>query len=339
MKAILPITFSLLWIATVAHGEILGVPGDFDRIEDAVDAAAPGDIVEVASGVYAESIRVRRATNLTIRGIDSGGGAPIVRPGDDDAFRIEESSDVAVSGFRIENCGRGVRVRDESTSVEVSGNEIVGCEVGIRLREGSGHVILDNVIRDSVAGSGVRVREATGVEIDGNTMTNLGDGGIRARLADGIVIVGNVLTDNGDEGVRVRESAGATIGDAELGGNTASRNAKSGIRVKEATQVAIAANVTDDNGRYGIRTKLAAPIDEVADLVAAANDAGCNGIADFRVGAETLTNDCTDGTTTTTSSTSTTSTTTTSSSSTTATSTSTSTSSTSSSSTTSTTLP
>ena len=60
MKRVLPLAASLLCFAALAHAEVLSVPADFDNIEAAVDAAAPGDVVEVASGVYAESIRIRQ---------------------------------------------------------------------------------------------------------------------------------------------------------------------------------------------------------------------------------------------------------------------------------------
>ena len=72
------LTLSLL--TSVASADVLDVPGDFDRIEDAVDAASPGDVIEVASGVYTRRTEIREVTNLTIQGVDTGSGPPIIRP-------------------------------------------------------------------------------------------------------------------------------------------------------------------------------------------------------------------------------------------------------------------
>ena len=64
----------------------LHVPDDYDTIQAAVSAAAPGDLVLVAPGVYNEAIDVE-TEDLTIRGLDrnevvldGGAYAIVVRP-------------------------------------------------------------------------------------------------------------------------------------------------------------------------------------------------------------------------------------------------------------------
>ncbi|HEY5424743.1 MAG TPA: hypothetical protein VIK05_14790, partial [Ilumatobacteraceae bacterium] len=47
----------------------INVPGDFDTIQAAVDAAAPGSLILVAPGTYNEAVQVE-TDNLTIRGLD-----------------------------------------------------------------------------------------------------------------------------------------------------------------------------------------------------------------------------------------------------------------------------
>src|SRR5918994_896476 len=52
-----------------SDGATLAVPGDHDTIQDAVDAAEPGDLILVEPGTYEEAVNVE-TDELTIRGTD-----------------------------------------------------------------------------------------------------------------------------------------------------------------------------------------------------------------------------------------------------------------------------
>ncbi len=52
-----------------ASGGVVRVPGDHPRIQAAVDAAAPGDLVLIDRGVYTEEVRVT-TPSLVLRGVD-----------------------------------------------------------------------------------------------------------------------------------------------------------------------------------------------------------------------------------------------------------------------------
>ncbi len=78
-------------------GTTIEVPGDHGTIQEAVDAAAPGDLILVAPGVYRESVQVR-TPSLVIRGLDRN--ATIL---EGDFERVHGVQVVGADGVAIEN--------------------------------------------------------------------------------------------------------------------------------------------------------------------------------------------------------------------------------------------
>jgi hypothetical protein len=72
------------------------VPGDFDTIQAAVDAAAPGDLVLIEPGTYEEAVDVT-TDELTIRGLDRN---EVVLDG---GFELENGIRVLADGVAVEN--------------------------------------------------------------------------------------------------------------------------------------------------------------------------------------------------------------------------------------------
>jgi hypothetical protein len=85
--------------------EALEVPGEYATIQEAVDAAAPGDLVLIAPGVYNEAVTVV-TDNLTIRGLDRN---TVVLDGElelDNGVRILGADGVAVENMTATNYTR-----------------------------------------------------------------------------------------------------------------------------------------------------------------------------------------------------------------------------------------
>jgi len=55
-------------LGVLALPATLRVPADYATIQAAVDAAAPGDVILVAPGIYEEAVTVNRKSDLTIKG-------------------------------------------------------------------------------------------------------------------------------------------------------------------------------------------------------------------------------------------------------------------------------
>ena len=79
-----------------ASGATIRVPEDEPTIQDAVDAAAPGDLVLVAPGTYNEAVDVE-TENLTIRGLDRN---EVILDG---GFELENGIRVLADGVAVEN--------------------------------------------------------------------------------------------------------------------------------------------------------------------------------------------------------------------------------------------
>ncbi|MCB9513377.1 MAG: hypothetical protein H6694_03595 [Candidatus Latescibacteria bacterium] len=68
-SVVLVLSLLLLTLSLSSHAAVITVPGDYVTVQEAVDAAAPGDTVDVAAGSYEEQVVI---ANLLLRGAGAG---------------------------------------------------------------------------------------------------------------------------------------------------------------------------------------------------------------------------------------------------------------------------
>lgn len=182
----------MLLALAVAQGDMAPVePGGLERrpppaeaspLQARVDAAAPGDRVEVGPGTYEGDLEIDRPVELVGRGRPK-----LVGSGKGSVVRIRAPG-VVVEGFDIDGREGGDLGRD-SAGVHVAAQRAVvrDCRIeralfGIYLREAHGARVERNVIvgiREKEAGekgSGIHVWNTDGFVLDGNEVRDARDG-------------------------------------------------------------------------------------------------------------------------------------------------------------------
>jgi parallel beta-helix repeat protein len=153
-ESILAASFSLLTLLLAtsatfrvcATNKIIHVPGDFETIQAAVDAADDGDEVVVGGGTYIENILIRK--QITIRS-ESGVGKCIIEPMLLYSSVVPtvniSSNHVEINGFTIEGNRYGIGISINNVGgCRIANNVISGFYCGVLLLRSSNNEVVDN---------------------------------------------------------------------------------------------------------------------------------------------------------------------------------------------------
>lgn len=266
---------------------------NYTTIQAAINAACPRDTIEVYSGPYNEHVVVNKT--LTLQGIDTGSGLPVVNAGGSGSAITISADGCTVEGFEARNSGSawpcaGIHVTSKGNIISdntASKNKWDG----ISLNNSNGNMISDNTLTNNGA-SGIYLQSSNNNAIENNTATGNGHNGIKlspcqnntisANIAShnnawGIYLVqssdntvwDNAANDNGQTGIFIEDNSNYNI----INDNTASSNDENGINLDSSSNNNISSNDATDNSESGIR------LDSASGNTISDNTASGNGIA------------------------------------------------------------
>lgn len=276
----------------------LTVPGDFQNLQEAIDAIAPGGTVLLQDGTYEIGLTLWKP--VTVRGtatLRALSGRQLV------LSVIADAQPVALEGVTIaESRGDGLLLYGQATLRTVKilnhaddGMEIAGSAVvqfvnstlsgsgddGIFVSENAQLILIDSTISEN-GGDGVEARDSTRVRLQNSQITKNKLRGLEVRTAAQLELTNSRVTANQSDGLALRDSAQATLESAQI-----FKNSADGLLVTDKARAALVNSTIAENGNDGLEVSGAA-IAELRRTVLQGNgsaeaclraDQLCNGVA------------------------------------------------------------
>ena len=213
---------------------VILVPEQQGTIQDAIDAAIPGDIISIRPGTYHEQVDIWKS--LTLQGRTGRAGAVVITPGatDGDGIFVEPGvASVAICNLRV------------------TGWEENGMQIGLFDEDPIDRVAIKNVIADFNGDDGIDIENAAVASLIAVWANKNDDDGVDAEDVGALTIQAGTFNDNDDHGVEVLDTDVV-----KLVGITALRNFDDGVFVEDDsfptnTDVVILGGIFKSNGVLG----------------------------------------------------------------------------------------
>jgi parallel beta-helix repeat protein len=179
---------------------ISGTP-EYNTLQDAVTAAAPGDQIGVCPGTYDQAVLVTKP-GLTFTGI---GSVLIIGNSQSACFNIVADG-VTVRYFAIQQCGDAIQIG--ASGVLIQNNTLQFNTTGVFV-VGPNNIVQSNLIEDNINGIAV-VANSDGTAIKNNTV-HRGDVGIVLTLASGVIVNKNSVQGASQFGIVAQVPSDSTI--------------------------------------------------------------------------------------------------------------------------------
>lgn len=239
------------------------------NIQNLIDAASPGDIVNIPPGIYNEQIIIDKP--LTLQGPFTGGSAVIDATGLVAAPTIEIlSSDVSVKNLTIQNGQlHGIQVGSVASAdlirITISDNYIKGhSNAGILTNHGASMTIENNYITNNGLGTGFNrggivlyphgMTKIINNSISNDLPNNSTDGIFARGSSTGLLIQNNVIENYPNSGITLAwdESNVRVIDNVIKKCGIGSFDEQGGLVIIQSVAEIITGNTVEDCSRSGI---------------------------------------------------------------------------------------
>jgi hypothetical protein len=256
-------------------GGVLQVPAAWPTIQAAVDVAAPGAIIRVAPGTYAESIFITGAKNgLTIEAANPANPPVIlgVVGSKLDGIRADFIDGLTLRNLRTIGAYDGVRL-NHATHAVLEKLRLENSALGVRMNGGESNTLRDSTISVTRVEQGVWIEYSPDVVLERLSVTGGEFGGVRIRNSERARVHDVTVRDSsGSDGIKLEYSP-----DARVEHSAAHDGYARGFRILNSPGLVFADNLATGNQDTGIRLERSSPFTSVADVLAAGNLASGNG--------------------------------------------------------------
>ncbi|MFT7521497.1 MAG: nitrous oxidase accessory protein [Kiritimatiellia bacterium] len=236
-------------LSCLALGATLRVGVDGDTVQATIDAAQPGDVIEIPAGEWAGDVRVDKTVTLKGRGgvITSFTGKTVV----------VAAPNVVLDNLKIVGSGRDLTTTDscvyfepQATDAIIRDSSVSDCLFGIWIHTTHGVQVLDNHVvgraglRDSDRGNGIHLFDADGLVVSGNLVEHSRDG-VYVSATENSLIAGNHVS-HMRYGIHYMFSY-----DNEIRDNVATHNI-GGVALMSSFRLKVHGNVATDNKKHGL---------------------------------------------------------------------------------------
>lgn len=239
----------ICFVAGVVLAKEINVPADFQTIQEALNAAEPGDVIVIAGGDYTENLLITK--NVTLKGAGRD-FVDIIGDGVVPTVVISKAQGVVISGVTVTNGRNGIEMADGSLTLSDSvlkKNIRRGFSAERSIVEIKDSEVLETQPdAEGFQGSGIRIADHSKVTITNVTVAGNARVGISIiDSSEGTITASKVLDTKPNAsgaygwGIDVAVNSKVTIRDNTVSGNTAN-----GIGVSENSQAVIENNQIAD---------------------------------------------------------------------------------------------
>jgi internalin A len=221
---------------------------DFTKIQDAVDAASPGDTIIVYPGTYIENVDVN-TDNLTIQS-ENGVANCIVNASNPDAHVFDvTASGVNITGFTVQNAtvggNAGIYLGSGVSHCNISSNNATNDYLGILLYSSSNNTLTNNTASLN-EWRGIYLSYSSSNTLTDNTASS-NDDGIYLYSSSNNTLTNNTASSNDYDGIYLDSSSNNT-----LTNNTANSNEEGISMSYSSNNNTLTNNTCSNNSMEGI---------------------------------------------------------------------------------------